>query len=214
MAGSSQQDVAARIAARSLGRASDVIDLDLGTGGKVNIVQWEDFLNEIELQGAHAEYAGNAYFQSAIHQAKVLRDSEWAAKKESKRLTKEVKIYENLTLAAEKEISNLRAKNQKLVMDRATAIDDYMGSDDFLQFIDDHDDRVFHGFFTKGWDQALSSVIAQHPGLFDPAKDFQSPYPVIVATTSGAHQESSTIVGENEEVQEGDPMLDDQVANE
>ncbi|KAK1399014.1 hypothetical protein POM88_008877 [Heracleum sosnowskyi] len=99
---------------------------------QVNIVQREDFLNETELQGAHAAYAVNTYFHLAIHQAKVLRDSEWAAKKKSKRLTNDVKIYEAHTLVAEKEISYLRAENQKLVMDRATAIDDYMGSDDFL----------------------------------------------------------------------------------
>ncbi|KAK1390451.1 hypothetical protein POM88_018629 [Heracleum sosnowskyi] len=170
---------------------------------QVNIVQREDFLSETELQGAHAAYA-----------AKVLQDSEWAARKETKRLTKEVKIYEEHTLAAEKEFSYLRAENQKLVIDRATAIDDYMGSDDFLRFTDDHDDRIFPGVFTKGWDQALSSVITKHPRLFDPAKDFRSPYSVDVASASRVHQECSAVVGENEEVQEGDPPVDGQVADE
>ncbi|KAK1360136.1 hypothetical protein POM88_044610 [Heracleum sosnowskyi] len=71
---------------------------------QVNIVHREEFLDETELQGAHAAYAVNAYFQSAIHQAKVLRDSEWATKKENKRLSKEVKVDEARMLPSNKQL--------------------------------------------------------------------------------------------------------------
>ncbi|XP_074375416.1 uncharacterized protein LOC141717221 [Apium graveolens] len=172
----------------------------------VDIVHMNDMVDETELKGAHASFLFNAHFQSAIYQAKDFRERYNATKKENDRLEKEKKVLEVRTVAAEKEASELKLENQKLVISRSTAIDDYMGSDALMDFIDDHDDRIFPGIFTKGLD--LNSVVAQHPGLFDPFVDFRSPYLVSVAITSGVHQEG--FVGENKVIQREEPQVDDQ----
>lgn len=182
---------------------------------KVNIVLRKNMIDETEAQGAHAIFMANAYFQSIIHQSKELRDSEQTVKKENKRLIKEKRVLEECILIAEKSLSELRAENQKLVMDRARAIDDYMEFEDFLAFIDDHDDQVHPGVFAKGWNQALSSVIAQHPGLFDPTVDFKCPLPVAGASSSGVQIENPMdVVGENEETQDHRIQADDQEVEE
>lgn len=47
---------------------------------------------------------------------------------------------------------------------KSTIIDEYLGSNDFLPFIDDDDDQSYPRILTFGWDIALHAVIAKHPG--------------------------------------------------
>ena len=49
-------------------------------------------------------------------------------------------------------------------------INEYIDSDPFFKFMDDHDDRVRPSVFTSSWVKALEAVVAHHPGMFEPSQ--------------------------------------------
>ena len=115
--------------------------------------------------------------------------------KEKSCLTRAMKEWESRAKSAEDMVASLLNKVKTLEnglgKKEEQIIDEYMDSDPFLKFMDDHDDRVRPSVFTIGWDKALEAVVTQHPGMFDP---FQFPSPYLsaqsLATTSSVSRSS------------------------
>ncbi|WOG86536.1 hypothetical protein DCAR_0205747 [Daucus carota subsp. sativus] len=82
-------------------------------------------------------------------------------------------------------------------------INEYIDSDPFFKFMDDHDDRVRPSVFTSSWDKALEAVVAHHPGMFEPSQ-IPSPYLLaqLLATTSSSQVPLVVDVEEEEGAEE------------
>ncbi|KAL1826482.1 hypothetical protein ACET3Z_004894 [Daucus carota] len=129
---------------------------------RTNIVE-RTSLDEAEQLGASAAY----------------NESERALQKEKVSLTRAMNDWESRAHSAEDMVTSLQNRmktlEEGLEKNKGMIIHEYMDSDPFLQFMDDHDDRVRPSVFTSGWDKALETVVADHPGMFDPSR-YPSPY--------------------------------------
>ena len=121
----------------------------------------------------------NLFFQSQTNRGRQWREDCRTEKKEKLRYKKECSEWEARANGAGGKVSLLEARNRGLELDLKIQHDEfvgrYMASDEFMCFMDQHDDSVRPDILTSGWDGALGAVSAQHPGMFNPSA-FPSPY--------------------------------------
>lgn len=131
--------------------------------------------------------------------------------KEKTSLTRAVKDWEFRANSAEDMVASLQNKVKTLEENfgkkKEQIIDDYMDSDSFLKFMDDHDDRVRPSVFSSGWDKALDAVVAQYPGMFDPS-EFPSPCPPAQSLATASSSQALPILDAEEEDDMGEPVGD------
>lgn len=75
----------------------------------------------------------------------------------------------------EKELLESQAENVTLRKGKDDLIDDYLASQEYVGFMEKHDDSLFPYQFTQGWDEALAEVTRRFPGTLN-VSDFPSPH--------------------------------------
>ena len=135
------------------------------------------------------------------HQAKTWRFSERAQRKAKVKAEEKVGVLEKSLLEKEQELIAAHAELQELRAEKEAQIAKYMDSEEFYSFIDKHDDMVFATAGAQAWDKCLSTILAKHPGLFDPA-DFPAPMGQSLDLTTTAQKDDS-----NEGLDEFDKIL-------
>ena len=135
------------------------------------------------------------------HQAKTWRFSERAQRKAKVKAEEKVGVLEKSLLEKEQELIAAHAELQELRAEKEAQISKYMDSEEFYSFIDKHDDMVFATAGAQAWDKCLSTILAKHPGLFDPA-DFPAPMGQSLDLTTTAQKDDS-----NEGLDEFDKIL-------
>ena len=129
------------------------------------------------------------------HQAKTWRFSERAQRKAKVKAEEKVGVLEKSLLEKEQELIAAHAELQELRAEKEVQISKYMDSEEFYSFIDKHDDMVFATAGAQAWDKCLSTILAKHPGVFDPA-DFPAPMgPSLDLTTTAQKDDSGDISG-------------------
>lgn len=99
--------------------------------------------------------------------------------KEKEKALKASKSWETRAYAAEEEMSSFRGKFKALELkcqqEKEGVIDQYLNSDDFADFVEQHDNDVRPTILHMGWTQAIDAVGAADFQGFDPS-NFLSPW--------------------------------------
>lgn len=90
-------------------------------------------------------------------------------------MEKEARTWESKYMAVEGNLTSAREEIAQLKRSNRQVIDEYMDSEEFLKFIDDHDDDVIQSTTTTAWERAIQTVATKFPEMSISNADFPCP---------------------------------------
>ncbi|KAK1368102.1 hypothetical protein POM88_034194 [Heracleum sosnowskyi] len=170
----------------------------------VNLLARSGF-EETEQLGCQAMYQMNSYFQTSLHIGKTLSNDLRASNKDRSRAFKEAREWEAKAHAAKEDASSYKgmyeALESKSHQGDQHVVDNYLNSDGFLEFMDQHDNEVRPSILSVGWKQAILAVQESYPGIIKSSR-FPNPWVPAVEVGNDPPSDSGEEEAEGEEEEE------------
>lgn len=119
-----------------------------------------------------------------VHQAKAWKGKAKEFETESQKKSLHIHQLEEQLKKKDEELATANSELVLLRDDKEKMIDEYLDSAEYKSLMDQHDDMLFPGQFTQGWNEAKEAILKKHPSLFQPS-EFPCPYlPIAEAASS------------------------------